>query len=274
MNSEGTTWFARNILSFFYHLCWRDATKWLNNVQNSVLEEAGIFLIQEGYLSKDKSVLELGKAWPELSKTLWNHVSPEEFYLSWHGKIGAANIIANILDQLSRSYLASALMKHLNGFKGKALDFGCGTATISLAWQKDFAPDSNLILSDIENLSRRYVEWRIAKTPLCSVEFADIHLKSVQDNSLDALLCIDVLEHLPNPSEIFCLIDRKLKIGGVFFLQAPWGGFHEHLDEAITDWYDNGGHKRLTTCYRKVNQIKPFCKLSGIFLKEREMISE
>ena len=215
----------------------------------------------------DRFVEELARAWPELSRALWERTTPKTFYRSWDGEVGASGLAANVVGQLSRPYVAAAFIRHLRGFRGRILDFGCGTATLSLAWQRDFAPNAHLYLADVNNLARRFVKWRLDKCPSRHVEMVATDLQVIPDGELDVLVCLDVLEHLPNPSEVFIAIERKLKHGGLLFIQAPWGGGFEHLAEAPIDWGKKGGAERLTLAFHRLSRLKPWGDLSGVFAK-------
>jgi SAM-dependent methyltransferase len=136
-----------------------------------------------------------------------------------------------------------------------------------MAWRRDFAPDAVLYLADVDNLARRFVQWRLDRSVDRHVDMVTLDLEGIPDCSLDVVFCLDVLEHLKNPSEVFFAVDRKLKNGGLLFLQAPWGGGFEHLDEAPVDWEKRGGAARLVSGYRLQSRLKPWGDLSGVFLK-------
>lgn len=250
-----------------YRCRWPRISAWLDGARREVVVDAGDFLKQEGLMLPGRSVEDLAAAWPELSRALWEKKTPGEFYVSWDGETGAANLAANAVDQLCRPYIAAAFMRHMMGYRGKILDFGCGTATLSLAWRKDFAPEAKLFLADVDNLARRFVKWRLDKHSSSNVEMVALDLKGISDGGLDVLVCLDVLEHLPNPSAVFLAMEPKLKAGGLLFIQAPWGGGFEHLDEAPIDWGNNGGARLLATGYRKLDRMKPWGDLSGVFVK-------
>lgn len=271
----GNELYMRLLYSIFLHKTalvaykcrWPRASIWLSGVRRGVVLDAAEFLTSEGLMSPKQTVKELARNWPELAQNLWNRTTPETFYKSWDGEAGASNLAANVVDQLSRPYVAAALMRHLEGFQGYALDYGCGTATLALAWKRDFAPDAHLYLADIDNLSKRFLEWRMGRKPVRHVELVSIDLQGIPDAGLDVIICLDVLEHLSQPSEVFLSFDRKLKRGGLLFIQAPWGGSFEHLKEAPVNWEKNGGAQRLAKAYCQQARMKPWGALSGVYLK-------
>lgn len=57
---------------------------------------------------------------------------------------------------------------------------------------------------------------------------ADIHAIPIRNSIVDAVLCIEVLEHTHNPQKVICEIARILKKGGQAFLAVPQGwGEHQ-----------------------------------------------
>ncbi|WXG42745.1 MAG: methyltransferase domain-containing protein [Promethearchaeati archaeon SRVP18_Atabeyarchaeia-1] len=226
---------------------------------------------ERGFLRNGQSMEDLRQKWPSYVADLFDPSSPARFYLGWNGDVGASNIPANIIDQFSRPHIAYALIRQFgrnHQFKGSLLDFGCGTAAVSLSWQVTCANQSGLLLSDFENLPREFVRYYIKKYPRFRRELVDIDLKEIPDYSIDGILCIHVLEHLPNPTTLFKLISSKLKTGGIFIVEAPWGGHPEHLKEAPTDWNEEGGKELLSTEYTMLKKMNPYVSLSGVYKKK------
>jgi SAM-dependent methyltransferase len=59
-------------------------------------------------------------------------------------------------------------------------------------------------------------------------EVSDASAIPVGDNSFDAVLCTEVLEHVPKPIKVLTEIGRILKVGGSVFISAPLGsGLHQ-----------------------------------------------
>jgi SAM-dependent methyltransferase len=227
------------------------------------LKEAELFLNEHNLLYEPIAVMK--QKWPEKEQELFekclNH--PELHYTQWNKFYGAYNIPANVADQFKRPYIVQKLNKYLEGFKGKFVDYGCGTASLTLAWHQCFAPDSTLILADIPNIAQDFVKWRVKNKQ--NIKVFDVLHDEI--NYVDVVLCIDVLEHLRNPSEIFNKFDHKLKKGGLLFLQAPWGGHFTHLDEAPLDWSQNGGRESLAKNYKQIDKLYWGYEVSGVYKK-------
>ena len=213
----------------------------------------------------------LHKNWDTFAENNFDPKQPEKFYLSWKKETGLLNIGANIVDQFSRIELYANFEKYLDP-KKSFLDIGCGTAALYWHKSKDI---TSATLVDVPNLAKEYVKFKIdyisnAQIKLSSPE----QLNEFEKHSHDQIMCIDVIEHLKNASELFITeIDRILKPGGLLFFQAPFGGgVPEHIPEALQNWISNGGQEYFKKNYLKVASInclielKPHC-ISGVYKK-------
>lgn len=262
---------VRRIVHFIWKYKWHDGHEWLNKARPIFLNDAEEFLYERGFLRNGQSIETLAQKWPSYTARLFNPSSLNEFYRNWKGDAGASNIAANILDQFSRPYVASALIRQFgkHQFTGTLLDFGCGTAAISLSWQREFADHSRLLLADVENLPRHFLRYQIKKYSNYKIELEDVSLKNIPSHTIDSILCIHVLEHLPNPTSVFKLIDSKLKSGGILILEAPWEGVCPgHLEEAPKDWNEKGGKELLSTKYIRLKKMNSLFSLSGVYKKK------
>lgn len=247
-----------------------DTAEWIREARRLFLGEAALFLRERSLLPPEKTLQSLMDEWPKFIEQHFNPNEPDAFYRGWNGEVGASNLLVNIVDQFGRAIIVSALdavFASPYAFRGAWLDYGCGTAAISLNWQRTYAPGSILYLSDVENLAREFVRHSVACRPECDVRLVDIDLETIPDGSLDFVMSVDVLEHLPNPSATYMKVHRKLRSGGMALLQAPWGNHPEHLDEAPIDWASNGGARLLETKYIKVAHVNLDVEFSGLYWK-------
>lgn len=194
----------------------------------------------------------LANKWEGLSEELWQTKSPEEFYKSWFGVYGKANICENIKAQFGRCYVYYEL-KRFRKKRRTFLDYGCGTGVMSFTFIKDF---ERSYLLDVDNLAKDFLKFRCRKHGLKPAVINVDEYDLIPDNSIDICLCIDVLEHVRNPSFLFSVIDSKLRKGSILLFSAPFGsGCHEHLQEAKIDWHQKGGRKLLSNNYKRIGIV-------------------
>lgn len=255
-------------------LLWPDGYRLCRQGREDCLDLAGEFLRSRGLLPDGQAPVELGAKWAGYVRELFQAEHPERFYASWQGEAGAANIVANILDQFSRIYIMADL--HRRFLRPSApprviLDFGCGTGAMSLTFQQLGRPHPTVLLADVPNLARDFTRFIREQQTDRSIELVDPDLTAVTDHSVDLLFCVHVLEHLPNPSEIFARVESRLQEGGWLYLEAPWGGHVEHLPEARENWLDHGGATILRTRYQFRGALNPLIRwrggLSGLYRK-------
>lgn len=243
--------------------------EWAEGQRDACLQDAFDFLRMKGLCDVPADLTTLDAEW-ERHQEKFDPGTPEQFYLQWQGRMGASAICRNAIDQFLRQPLLKALgfvFPPPSAFGGRVLDYGCGTAALSLAWHRAFIPRARLYLADVANLSQEFVQYRVDGHGDTNVRVLGVYLADVPDSSVDVILCIDVLEHLVNPSETFRMLDRKLRGGGITIIQAPWGGHVEHLDEAPVDWEENGGRELFEKQYACVLKTDPVCPVAGVYWK-------
>lgn len=236
-----------------------------------MFEEAKAFLSERGLIKSGETMELLAQKWPDYVKKIFQPSESGAFYLAWTSEVGAANIAANIMDQFARPYIPAGLFVNVKNGQ-HVLDFGCGTAAISLPWQRTQSPNCSLFLADIDNLGREFTAYQKQKYPKLAIELLPIDLAGLPDESMDIILCVHVLEHISNPVAVLKMLDSKLKKNGKIFLEAPWGGHPEHIQEAIEDWKNRDGAGFLKNRYRLIGYLNPFTayrgELSGIYEKK------
>jgi len=106
---------------------------------------------------------------------------------------------------------------------GVVLDIGCGTKPL-----KEFlSSHSHYIGLDYYQTA---LEWYGSKPDV----FADAQALPVMDASINCVLLLDVLEHIPRPAVCMSEINRVLKSGGRLILQVP---FVYPIHDAPLDFY-------------------------------------
>ena len=108
---------------------------------------------------------------------------------------------------------------------GKFIDIGCGDS-----------PYRSVIQPIVDKYSTLDIEARDSEVDyLCNVESMD----SVPDESFDSAMCINVLEHVPNPGVAAKEIARILKPNGVLIVFTP---FLARIHEEPHDYYRFTGY--------------------------------
>ncbi len=146
--------------------------------------------------------------------------APESF--DAHGR--AERLLAYRL-AIIRRLLATARM-------GTLLEIGCGTAIHLLPLAEGFGQAHGIDVSpEMVRVACRHAEtspWR-ARISL-RVDAAE-ELATVEDGSVDVVLCVGALEHMLDRPRAVRQVHRVLRVGGVFLCLTPNGGYcwYRHL---------------------------------------------
>jgi len=108
----------------------------------------------------------------------------------------------------------------------------------------------------------------------------DIHKLPLADSSVEAIICLSVLQHVEEPQKAVKEIYRVLKLGGYFFAYVPFLYYYHPLPGHYKDFYrfTYDGVKYLTRDFNKIeiqnvrgamatamNLFPVFSKRTGIF---------
>ena len=158
-----------------------------------------------------------------------------EFY---EEKVGDAHLIDLASWHLnSSSYIADTLRLLKKFAKGQVLDFGGGIGTHAL---------SATVLSDVEHVwfvdlnpqNRSFVEHRSKALGIEDMISVHRDLEGISDVIFDSVICLDVLEHLPNPSNQLELFLDRLSPEGIamlnwYFYKGKNGEYPFHFDDPM-----------------------------------------
>lgn len=207
------------------------------------------------FLSVDeKKFWRLVEDWPGMEEQLFHKKGNlEGFYRSWQGEFARANICANLFNQFVSADIYHAVQPHIAAAR-RVLDYGCGTASVTLAHASRAANGTEFVLVELQEDVRKFIAHRVAKHAW-SVQAKDID-QMAGEPPFDLVMCIDVLEHLENPSQVLAeSLLPQVKIGGHLILRAPWRGQLTHIDEAPEDFYRQGGRQVLAKHFIEVERI-------------------
>ena len=151
-------------------------------------------------------------------------------------KVGYSHLIDLASWHLNSSnYIADTLRLQEMFARGNVLDFGGGIGTHALA--SAHLPDVDHVwFVDLNPHNREFVKERVDKFGLSDVVSIHRDLDSISEIKFDTLVCLDVLEHLPDPSNQISLFFDKLNPESIalmnwYFFKGENGQYPFHFDD-------------------------------------------
>lgn len=131
------------------------------------------------------------------------------------------------------SYRVGVIKRLLAGTRrGTLLELGCGTAThlLALADGFDQAIGTDASVAMVEAARRQAELTRPSASISIRVDQAE-RLTTIADRSVDAVICVGVLEHIPDKESVVGQVRRVLTPDGRFVCLTPNGGYcwYRHL---------------------------------------------
>ena len=151
-------------------------------------------------------------------------------------KVGDAHLIDLASWHLNSSnYIADTLRLQQKFAFGKVLDFGGGIGTHALA--ASFLSDvEHIWFVDLNPQNRSFVEQRAKHLGIENQISVHRDLESLSNVTFDSVICLDVLEHLPDPSQQLEIFLEKLSSDGIalmnwYFYKGKNGEYPFHFDD-------------------------------------------
>lgn len=125
------------------------------------------------------------------------------------------------------SYRLGVIRRLLAGAPhGTLLEIGCGTAMhlLTLAEDFDYAIGTDMSPAMVE-AARRLAEVTKPGAPISIRVDPAEELTTIADLSVDAVVCVGALEHMPDKGSVVGQVRRVLRPGGRFVCLTPNGGY-------------------------------------------------
>jgi ubiquinone/menaquinone biosynthesis C-methylase UbiE len=133
------------------------------------------------------------------------------------------------------------------------LDYGCGPGSYTLAAVKEVGPNGKVIAVDIHPLALKKIKKRMGKMGYINFETIQTDCATeLNDESVDKIICFDVLHGVPNKNEILNEFHRVLKSNAML----SFDDHHMNETEIIAFITSKGRFKLIEKKDRQYNFIK------------------
>ena len=123
-------------------------------------------------------------------------------------------------DPYRRVHSCNEVLKWIEGEKELSLlDYGSGIGNMALFY---CAHGFHLTLADISTPMLDFCRWRFARRGW-TASFIDLKQCRLPINTYNAIICMDVVEHLYNPWKHLKRLLKALKRGGLLFIEGLFG---------------------------------------------------
>lgn len=134
------------------------------------------------------------------------------------------------IDIASRERAVEALLAHLRSDSPLIMDVGCSSGLL-LSLLRDRIPGARLIGADYVRGPLEGLSGQLSEIPLLQFDLAKCPL---QDSFLDAVVALNVLEHIEDDLSAMRHLYRLLKPGGIAVIEVPAGpGLYDLYDQEL-----------------------------------------
>ena len=161
---------------------------------------------------------------------------PEDATSFYEDTVGTGHLLELAAWHLSSAdYIADTLRLQQQFATGDVLDFGGGIGTHALA-AAGLSDVRHVWFVDLNPQNREFVAQRAAALGLSDRLSVHRDLDSLPGQTFDTIVCLDVLEHLPDPAAQLMEFHRRLKAGGRavlnwYFFKGHDGEYPFHFDD-------------------------------------------
>ncbi len=187
-------------------------------------------------ISTDELEIKLSNGLENMSNLHPGSLSSDNISSFYEDEVGSAHLFDLAAWHLGSSkYIADTLRLEKLFVKGKVLDFGGGIGTHSIAAASQNEVE-HVYFVDINPQNRSFVEHRAKILGLSDLISTHRDIHSTRNDLFDSIICLDVLEHLPDPSSQVLEFKKALHPDSIallnwYFFKGFNGEYPFHFDE-------------------------------------------
>lgn len=187
---------------------------WVDYLKNRPIDIIDFHFLRVNYRTKFQEV------------SYEDELNPTKFIKAWQKQENVHLLFHCIWKYAKSAYLDfHPFLRYIRN-KAHILEYGCGIAPITTGLIK-YCPYKKLkfTIADIKQINFLYARWKFSQKDYINsitIDPAICDNLPAQEN-YDVILCLTVLEHLPNPFEVIKVLHNHLKTGGILIFDYVKG---------------------------------------------------